>query len=145
MTWDGSRVKVLAWQAADRSRRARSSCGGQEGEDVAGQASEVVVGVVEQAGQDGGELVIYLVGPQEPGDRGGDAAPERQLPSGEPFGKGKGHRVLAGRRGSDHGGVVHRLGGRGLEVRWGVLHSSLGYQSPADYQNNHHEKIKRVA
>jgi transposase InsO family protein len=25
------------------------------------------------------------------------------------------------------------------------LHSSLGYQSPADYENNHHEKIRRVA
>jgi transposase InsO family protein len=25
------------------------------------------------------------------------------------------------------------------------LHSSLGYQSPADYENQHHEKIRRVA
>ena len=25
------------------------------------------------------------------------------------------------------------------------LHSSLGYQSPADYENNHHENIRRVA
>jgi len=25
------------------------------------------------------------------------------------------------------------------------LHSSLGYQSPADYENNHHENVRRVA
>jgi putative transposase len=25
------------------------------------------------------------------------------------------------------------------------LHSSLGYQSPADYENNHHEKLRQVA
>jgi transposase InsO family protein len=25
------------------------------------------------------------------------------------------------------------------------LHSTLGYQSPADYENNHHEKVRRVA
>jgi hypothetical protein len=25
------------------------------------------------------------------------------------------------------------------------LHSSLGYRSPADYENNHHENDKRVA
>ena len=25
------------------------------------------------------------------------------------------------------------------------LHSTLGYRSPADYENNHHEKIRRVA
>ena len=25
------------------------------------------------------------------------------------------------------------------------LHSSLGYQSPADYENNHHEKVRQVA
>jgi transposase InsO family protein len=25
------------------------------------------------------------------------------------------------------------------------LHSSLGYQSPADYENNHHENVRQVA
>jgi transposase InsO family protein len=25
------------------------------------------------------------------------------------------------------------------------LHSSLGYQSPADYENNHHENVREVA
>ena len=25
------------------------------------------------------------------------------------------------------------------------LHSSLGYQSPADYENSHHENVRRVA
>ena len=25
------------------------------------------------------------------------------------------------------------------------LHSTLGYQSPADYENNHHENVRQVA
>jgi putative transposase len=25
------------------------------------------------------------------------------------------------------------------------LHSSLGYQSPADYENNHHKNVRQVA
>lgn len=56
--------------------------GGQAHEGGAGQARQVVVGVVEELGEDRGEPARRLPEGQELRERRGDTAPERELPGG---------------------------------------------------------------